>query len=139
MYAAVPCATTGLWPALDGAVATPSEDSSDANELATRGDTEQTARYTRRMAAPTTDDLLAAIRRLPLEERLRLIDQSAHEVAEDTVVRDNGTAFSITFAETAPPGRGSSLSLRDSVFAGSGQNHGGYLVRLGDHRDVTGR
>jgi hypothetical protein len=36
------------------------------------------------MAAPTTDDLLAAIRRLPLEERLRLIDQAAHEAAEDT-------------------------------------------------------
>jgi hypothetical protein len=35
------------------------------------------------MAAPTTDNLLAAIRRLPLEERLRLIDQAAHEAAED--------------------------------------------------------
>ena len=51
------------------------------------------------------------------------------------VVRDNG----ITFAETAPPGRGESLSLRDSVSTGSGQNHAGHLVRLGDHRDVTGR
>jgi hypothetical protein len=36
------------------------------------------------MAAPTLDDLLAAIRRLPLDERLRLIERAAHEAAEDT-------------------------------------------------------
>jgi hypothetical protein len=36
------------------------------------------------MAASNTDDLLAAIRRLPLDERLRLLDQAAHEVEEDT-------------------------------------------------------
>jgi hypothetical protein len=47
-------------------------------------DARQNARYTGQMAAPTTDDLLAAIRRLPLDERLRLIEQAAHEAAEDT-------------------------------------------------------
>ena len=36
------------------------------------------------MGAPTSEDLLAAIRRLPLDERLRLLDQAAHEVAEET-------------------------------------------------------
>jgi hypothetical protein len=36
------------------------------------------------MAASTLDDLLAAIRRLPLGERLRLIERAAHEAAEDT-------------------------------------------------------
>lgn len=30
------------------------------------------------------DDILAAIRRLPLEERQRLIERAAHEAAEDT-------------------------------------------------------
>jgi hypothetical protein len=38
----------------------------------------------RQMAAPTLDELLAAIRRLPLDERLRLIERAAHEAAEDT-------------------------------------------------------
>jgi hypothetical protein len=47
-------------------------------------DTGENARYPVHMAAPTTDDLLAAIRRLSLEERLRLIDQAAHGAAEDT-------------------------------------------------------
>jgi hypothetical protein len=36
------------------------------------------------MAAPTLNELLAAIRRLPLDERLRLIERAAHEAAEDT-------------------------------------------------------
>jgi hypothetical protein len=36
------------------------------------------------MAAPTLHELLAAIRRLPIDERLRLIEQAAHEAAEDT-------------------------------------------------------
>ena len=36
------------------------------------------------MAAPTLDELLAAIRRLPRDERLRLIERAAHETAEDT-------------------------------------------------------
>jgi hypothetical protein len=36
------------------------------------------------MVAPTTDDLLAAILRLPLDERRRLLDRAAHEAAEDT-------------------------------------------------------
>ena len=36
------------------------------------------------MAAPTLDELLAAIRRLPIDERLRLIERAAHEAAEDT-------------------------------------------------------
>ena len=36
------------------------------------------------MADSTTDDLLAAIRRLPLDERLRLVDQAAREIGEDT-------------------------------------------------------
>jgi hypothetical protein len=36
------------------------------------------------MAIPTMNELLVAIRRLPLDERLRLIERAAHEVAEDT-------------------------------------------------------
>jgi hypothetical protein len=36
------------------------------------------------VAAPTKDDLLEAIRRLPLDERLRLIQQAAREADEDT-------------------------------------------------------
>ena len=40
--------------------------------------------YSRNVAAPTKDDLLEAIRRLPLDERLRLIRQAAHEADEDT-------------------------------------------------------
>jgi hypothetical protein len=36
------------------------------------------------MAAPTMDELLAAIRRLPFDERLRLIERAAHDAAEDT-------------------------------------------------------
>jgi hypothetical protein len=36
------------------------------------------------MASPSPDDLLAAIRRLPLDERLRLIQRAAHEAEEDT-------------------------------------------------------
>jgi hypothetical protein len=39
------------------------------------------------MAAPTFDELLAAIRRLPLDERLHLIERAAHEAAEDTPTR----------------------------------------------------
>lgn len=35
------------------------------------------------MAPPTKDDLLEAIRRLPLDERLRLIQQAAREADED--------------------------------------------------------
>jgi hypothetical protein len=36
------------------------------------------------MSSLTSEDLLAAIRRLPLHERLRLIERAAHEAAEDT-------------------------------------------------------
>ena len=36
------------------------------------------------MAAPTMDELLAAIRRLPLDERLRLIERAVHDISEDT-------------------------------------------------------
>lgn len=36
------------------------------------------------MAFPTTNDLLAAIRRLPLDERLRLIARASSEAEEDT-------------------------------------------------------
>jgi hypothetical protein len=36
------------------------------------------------MTAPTMDELLAAIRRQPLDERRSLIEQAAHEVGEDT-------------------------------------------------------
>ena len=36
------------------------------------------------MAAPTLDELLAAIRRLPLDERLQLIERATNEAAEDT-------------------------------------------------------
>jgi hypothetical protein len=36
------------------------------------------------MAQPTMDDLLAAIRRLPIEDRLRLIERAARDASEDT-------------------------------------------------------
>jgi hypothetical protein len=36
------------------------------------------------MAVSTTDELLAAIRRLPLDERLRLIEKATNDAAEDT-------------------------------------------------------
>lgn len=36
------------------------------------------------MASQSTDELLAAIRRLPLDERRRLIERAVHEAAEDT-------------------------------------------------------
>lgn len=36
------------------------------------------------VSASNVDDLLAKIRSLPLEERLRLIERAAHEAAEDT-------------------------------------------------------
>ena len=36
------------------------------------------------MAQPNMDDLLAAIRRLPLEDRLRLIERVARDASEDT-------------------------------------------------------
>lgn len=36
------------------------------------------------MASPKTDELLAAIRRLPLDERLRLIEKATSEATEDT-------------------------------------------------------
>jgi hypothetical protein len=36
------------------------------------------------MAASTADEILAAIRRLPLDERLRLLARADHEAAEDT-------------------------------------------------------
>ena len=36
------------------------------------------------MATPTTNELLEAIRRLPLKERLQLIEQAARDAAEDT-------------------------------------------------------
>ena len=36
------------------------------------------------MASPKTDELLAAIRRLPLDERLRLIETASSQAAEDT-------------------------------------------------------
>ena len=36
------------------------------------------------MASPRTDELLAAIRRLPLDERRRLIERAVHEADEDT-------------------------------------------------------
>ena len=47
------------------------------------------------MATATTDELLAAIRRLPLQERLRLIERAARDAAEDT---PDGTA-----ARATPP------------------------------------
>jgi hypothetical protein len=37
-----------------------------------------------RVAISNVDDILARIRSLPLEERLRLIERAAHEAAEDT-------------------------------------------------------
>lgn len=36
------------------------------------------------MATFTAEEILAAIRRLPLEERLRLLARAEHEAAEDT-------------------------------------------------------
>ena len=36
------------------------------------------------MASPSVDELLSAIRHLPLEERLRLIERAAQEASEDT-------------------------------------------------------
>jgi hypothetical protein len=36
------------------------------------------------MATPSIDELLATIRRLPLDERRRLIERAAHEADEDT-------------------------------------------------------
>jgi hypothetical protein len=36
------------------------------------------------MARPTIDDLLSAIRRLPLDERLRLVELVARDTSEDT-------------------------------------------------------
>jgi hypothetical protein len=36
------------------------------------------------MAAPSIDELLAAIRRLPSDERRRLIERAVHEADEDT-------------------------------------------------------
>ena len=36
------------------------------------------------MASPRTDELLAAIRRLPLDERRRLIERAVHDADEDT-------------------------------------------------------
>jgi hypothetical protein len=36
------------------------------------------------MASQSPDDLLAAIRRLPLDERLRLIQRAAREAEDDT-------------------------------------------------------
>lgn len=36
------------------------------------------------MAAPTIDDLLATIRRLPLDERRRLIERASREADQDT-------------------------------------------------------
>lgn len=36
------------------------------------------------MASPSTDELLAAIRRLPLDERRRLIERAVHDADEDT-------------------------------------------------------
>jgi hypothetical protein len=37
-----------------------------------------------RVAIANVDELLARIRSLPLDERLRLIERAAHEAAEDT-------------------------------------------------------
>ena len=36
------------------------------------------------MASPKTDELLAAIRRLPLDERLRLLQRASSEAEQDT-------------------------------------------------------
>jgi hypothetical protein len=40
--------------------------------------------YAAQVAISNVDDLLARIRSLPLEERLRLIERAAHEAVEDT-------------------------------------------------------
>lgn len=47
-------------------------------------DTSFIQRYSTLMATPKLDELLAAIRDLPLDERQRLIEQAAREVADDT-------------------------------------------------------
>jgi hypothetical protein len=41
-------------------------------------------RYCTAMSASNVDELLAAIRRLPLDERLRLLERAARDAAEDT-------------------------------------------------------
>ena len=74
------------------------------------------------MAAPTKDDLLEAIRRLPLDERLRLIQQAAREADEDTPkpapVEPSALGRKLTVDElldarlTPPPGVGP-VSLGD--------------------------
>jgi hypothetical protein len=46
------------------------------------------------MASPTTDDLLAAIRRLPLDERLSLIARASSEAEEDSPKPPRATAAS---------------------------------------------
>ncbi len=41
-------------------------------------------RYSLRMATLTSNELLAAIRRLPLDERLRVIEQATRDAQDDT-------------------------------------------------------
>jgi len=66
------------------------------------------------------DEILATIRRLPLQERLRLIEQAANEAAEDTpkpaVVAERARTLSVdellAARLTPPPGVGP-VSLQD--------------------------
>jgi hypothetical protein len=74
------------------------------------------------MASPSPDDLLAAIRRLPLDERLRLIQRAAREAEEDTP-KPGAVAAS-------PPGR--KLSLDELLAARLKPVPGVGTVTLGD-------
>ena len=66
------------------------------------------------------DEILATIRRLPLQERLRLIEQAANEAAEDTpkpaAVAERARTISVDellAARLTPPPGGGPVSLQD--------------------------
>jgi hypothetical protein len=51
---------------------------------ASQGENVPRTRYTSLVASPSIDELLSAIRHLPLEDRLRLIERARREATEDT-------------------------------------------------------
>lgn len=70
------------------------------------------------------EEILATIRRLPLSERLRLIERAAVEAAEDTpkpaVVAERGRGLSVEeflAARLTPPAGVGPVSPRDMEFA----------------------
>ena len=58
------------------------------------------------------DEILATIRRLPLQERLRLIERAANEAAEDTPKPAAGVDELLAARLSPPPGVGP-VSLQD--------------------------